>query len=234
MANAILQTMRVISSASLFSHALPLNIPRDSTTGKAIQCTAHTKEAENPKKSIFHPKNCINTINFIVLVALQRYRYKCNFVAVDGHFYQFFSCIYMKYLPIIILLLSCSPKTDRTSEIYLSKALNLLSETLKTEEELKPLLANLEQEKNSIQIQGRALSKEEIQRIEAIDQLLGDYQEWDANLILIPGFETQIRGDRAAGYQTPKDLKAKELYELQQKSRETLGLILDRARKLSE
>ncbi|MEO0338685.1 MAG: hypothetical protein AAF242_05675 [Bacteroidota bacterium] len=202
--------------------------------GNAKQCTAQRKEAEKPRKSRFHPKNRINTVSFTVLKLYKDTDAPATLLHVFVFFTNFF--IDMNYLPatFLLLLLSCSPKVDQTSEIYLSKALNLLSETLKTEEALKPLLANLEQEKNSIQIQGRALSEEEMQRIAAIDQLQKDYADWDAKLILIPGFETQIRGDRAAGYQTPNNLKAKELYELQQKSRETLGKILARAKELSE
>lgn len=144
------------------------------------------------------------------------------------------SLIRFKYLPIfsLFLLLGCSPKTEPNSEIHLSKALNLLSETLNTEALLKPLLNELQQQNNNIQIQGRALTDAELKRTAEIDQLLQDYKDWDAALVLLPGFEAQIKGHEEHAHQSPATIKAKALYELQQKSRETLGKIKDRAEAL--
>ncbi len=61
-----------------------------------MQCTAQTKEAEKPKKSIFHPKNRINTVNFVL--APKFVVYKLGATKIQIQLQQ--SCSYYHFLSI--------------------------------------------------------------------------------------------------------------------------------------
>jgi predicted S18 family serine protease len=68
---------------------------------------------------------------------------------------------------------SLSPNGKTTQDIY--------EKTVKLQAELKPVLNQLEQEKNSISIQGRELSEAEIKRINQIDAIQLRYAWFEEN-----------------------------------------------------
>lgn len=95
------------------------------------------------------------------------------------------------------LLLSSSCQRGNSSEAQLlSQAAALHQEALRIDQEVKPQLEELIQQSNSIQIQGRALSGEEIRRVEAIDAVRSSYAWFENNHVEVPGHDHD-HGDHA-------------------------------------
>lgn len=96
----------------------------------------------------------------------------------------------LKQLGLITLLLSiiaCSGESEEHKILH--KASDIHVEALKIKKELEPDLEKLRQISNRIQIQGRALSAEELRFTKSVAALESRLAYWEENHVEVPGFE---------------------------------------------
>lgn len=91
-------------------------------------------------------------------------------------------------LPILLCLLTVCMSCQRYSN---AKASTLYQQAAEIEKVIAPTIENLEQEKNSISIQGRALTEAELQKIDQIDALLDRFAWFKENHRSSQGIKTQ-------------------------------------------
>ena len=81
-----------------------------------------------------------------------------------------------------IVLLGCPPSNENT----LKEATEIYNRSLEIEKEIQPKLEELIQARNSINIQGRALTAEEIQFTDEVNALAERLDSWHKTLPEIP------------------------------------------------
>lgn len=91
-------------------------------------------------------------------------------------------------LPILLCLFTVCLSCQRYSN---AKATTLYQQAAEIEKIIAPTIEDLEQEKNSISIQGRALTEAELQKIDQIDALLDRYAWFKENHQNSKGIKTQ-------------------------------------------
>lgn len=94
----------------------------------------------------------------------------------------------ISFLFFILLLFSCASNSKVDTEL-LDKAHQFYTQAAKIGTELKPQIESLIQQKNSLNIQGRALTDDEISLVANIESLEKAYQDWKVNHPEIPGYE---------------------------------------------
>ncbi len=99
----------------------------------------------------------------------------------------------MKYtliLTLLTLLISCgtSPK-ETTDDPLLKEAAGYHMEAIEVEKEFKLLSKTLANQAAGIQVQGRALTDEEIKWLDSYQGLIRGYELWSENHIEVPGYE---------------------------------------------
>lgn len=93
-------------------------------------------------------------------------------------------------LSFIILLASCNTKAnDATNDPILVEANGLHLEAMEVEKTFVPLLNEVIERKNSIQVQGRELNQEELNFVDFADKVERYFKEWQDNRVEVPGFE---------------------------------------------
>lgn len=93
---------------------------------------------------------------------------------------------------IIVSLFFLSANCGGTSEAdqkLLQEAADIHQEAVKIEQQVRPKLDELVQQKNSINIQGRTLAPEEIAFVTKVEGIESSYAYWEENHIEVPGFE---------------------------------------------
>jgi hypothetical protein len=80
---------------------------------------------------------------------------------------------------------------ESTEHKILHQASDIHLEALKIKKELEPNLEQLRQLNNSIQIQGRALTPEEIKFAKEVNALESRLSHWEENHVDVPGFEEE-------------------------------------------
>ena len=96
----------------------------------------------------------------------------------------------IKQIPVFIILaivLSCGGETEEHKTLHHASEIHL--EAMKIKKEMEPDLDQLRQLSNSIQIQGRALTPEEINFTKAVSTLERRLEFWEENHVEVPGFE---------------------------------------------
>ncbi len=110
----------------------------------------------------------------------------------------------------LLFLVSCSkpdPKMQEAFEIH--------SQALEVQERLKPVMKELIQRSNNIQVQGRALTDQEISFSESVISLGASYDEWNKNHIVVPGFEKHHKCDGNHDHAPPLKLTGDEMISVQ-------------------
>ncbi len=86
-----------------------------------------------------------------------------------------------------VLMLSCGG--DSAEDKILHKAADVHMEALKIKSEMESGLEQMRQAHNSIQVQGRALTSEEMVFTKEVSSLEARLKYWNDNHIEVPGFE---------------------------------------------
>ena len=98
---------------------------------------------------------------------------------------KFFNCVFLIFL--IASIQACGGESKENKILH--KAADLHMEAVQIKKEIEPKLEELKQLGNSIQIQGRALTQEEIDFSKAVNAIEGRLKYWNENHVEVPGFE---------------------------------------------
>jgi len=91
---------------------------------------------------------------------------------------------------IATLLFSCGNTAKTPSDDPMLKEANDYHlKAMAVEKEIKPLFEELRNQKNGIQVQGRALTKEEMDFVDYVNKMETIYGNWEGNRLEVPGFE---------------------------------------------
>lgn len=89
-----------------------------------------------------------------------------------------------------LFIISCGTSNSTVKEDPLLKeAFGYHKEAIEVQKSFKANLKELENRKNGIQVQGRALTDGEIKFTEDVHKLLRDYELWNENHVEVPGYE---------------------------------------------
>ena len=88
-------------------------------------------------------------------------------------------------------MMACSSQnqTNHGDNKVLQEAAEVHTEALKIEKEIQSKLEALQQRKNTINIQGRALTEAEIAFVNQVEALEASLRYWEENHVEVPGFE---------------------------------------------
>ena len=132
---------------------------------------------------------------------------------------KFQNLYFFKFLPLLILFssigFSCQRKAE-SADKRLKQAALLHEETMQIDQKIQADLANLGQERSSIQIQGRALSMEEIQRVDAIYAIESSYDWFEKNLVELPGQNHGHGAHKGHDHKASMELSPKDMLLVQQ------------------
>jgi hypothetical protein len=132
---------------------------------------------------------------------LQNKWFFCYFSRKITAMTQKISTLFLTFLFSTALLLTHScQRGNSADDRLLSEAAALHEEAMQIDRQLQPQLENLIQEGNSIQIQGRALTPEEMQRVDAINAVRRSYEWFEENHIEVPGHDHDHDHDDHAGH----------------------------------
>lgn len=93
------------------------------------------------------------------------------------------------FLSFAIILASCNGSSSASVDPLLQQAFDYHMEAMNIEKTLKERLDALHTKKNSIQIQGRALTEGEMTFLDEANRMESIYEIWQKNRIEVPGFE---------------------------------------------
>lgn len=93
------------------------------------------------------------------------------------------------FTAIIYLSSSCGGQHNHGDNQLLQQAADIHTEAIKIEKELRPKLQSLVQQKNTINIQGRALTEEETAFVNKVESIEASLKYWEENHVEVPGFE---------------------------------------------
>ncbi len=86
---------------------------------------------------------------------------------------------------VFLLFISCNISRKESPE--LQEAAKVHTQAIKIEKELKPQLEQLIQIKNSINVQGRALTSQELALVTQIESIEHSYAFWEEHHVEVPG-----------------------------------------------
>ncbi len=99
--------------------------------------------------------------------------------------------LYSSVFILTVLIISCG---GGDNDKLMKEALDIHNQSMAMEKEILPKLEELDQIKNNINIQGRALTKEEIAFVRKVELLNLSLQHWQENHIEVPGAEHDHSG----------------------------------------
>lgn len=96
----------------------------------------------------------------------------------------------MRWIAIVIIFLSLTACNSAKKENpALKEAAETHEQAIQIEKQVAPQLEELIQIKNSINIQGRALTQEEQTLVQEIENIEASYTYWEENHVEVPGYE---------------------------------------------
>ena len=132
-------------------------------------------------------------------------------------------------------LLSCGESAEHK---LLHEAHDIHMEAFKIKQAVEPQLEQLVQRSNSIQIQGRALTEEEIKFTESVNTLVQQLEFWKENHLEVPGFEHEEHDHSAHDHDhehgSSFNLPASDMLLLQKEFRDSIVAIQQRVNSLLE
>ncbi len=136
-------------------------------------------------------------------------------------------------------LFSCAGSSSESAEQdpQLTQANILHLEAMETEKEFKKIFNELENLKNSIQVQGRELNEEEMSFVDMMGRMDKVYATWLSNRIEVPGFEhahDHDDGHHHHHHGTDVQLTPQQMFDVQEESLKTMNGMLERAKVLYE
>lgn len=138
---------------------------------------------------------------------------------------------------VCLSILSCNndttAKTDQKDQEILKEAAKIHNEAINIGLALAPQLEQFRQTKNSINIQGRALTPVELKFVEKVDRLNASHNYWQQHLIEVPGFGHDHSHDHAGHdhsdhshqHSSGPDLSADQMLQAQQDIRDSILMI---------
>jgi hypothetical protein len=118
--------------------------------------------------------------------------------------------------------LACN--TAKKEDPVLKEAAEAHRQALEVEKAVAPLLGELVQVKNNLNVQGRTLTPEEQSVIQAVESIEASYSRWEETHVEVPGYEHEAEGDSHAGHDHgPKlDLSPQDMLLVQRELRDTI------------
>ena len=129
----------------------------------------------------------------------------------------------------LLFLMACGGESKEHKILH--QAADIHMEAVKIKKDLEPKLEELRQRSNSIQIQGRALTPEEIAFTDAVSTLEGRVQFWDENHVEVPGFDHDDHGhaehnhDHSHDHGPALNLPAEDILLIQQELQDSIKAI---------
>ncbi len=144
----------------------------------------------------------------------------------------------MKYLTLSFFLLlgivACNTGNSEDQKI-LQQAADLHKKALEKGKGVKEKIVQLTQTKFNIQVQGRALTEQEIKFSEAVGEIEGEFNAWEENHVEVPGFEHDHSHDHSGHdhdhhhhHHAPPQVTAEEMLAIQQEYYDSI-IELDKA-----
>jgi hypothetical protein len=133
----------------------------------------------------------------------------------------------MKYLSLIFIaffICTCSSSNEKV----LKKANEIYDQSIKIEKEVAKKYDSLEQVSNSINIQGRALTEEEIKFTREVELLGLSLDYWQENHIEVPTSEDLEKNNRS-----PVKFSAQDILSIQKEFNDSILALQIRLNKLS-
>ncbi len=133
-----------------------------------------------------------------------------------------------------LILAACSSHKHVNTEL-LDKAYNIYQEAKKIETEIEPGLSELTNRKNNINIQGRALTQEEIETVDKIEKLEASMNFWKENHPEIPGYEPgHVHGAGCSHGEQQLELMPEDWVKVQQEFLDSIVVIKARIAEFSD
>jgi len=120
-------------------------------------------------------------------------------------------------------LISCTGGKKSVDDPILKEAFALHMEATEIEKKLSPLIDDLRNQKNGIQIQGRALSEEEMKFMDTVNNIEKIFSTWTDYRVEVPGFEHGHNHDghqhhAGCNHKNDVQLTPQQMLEVQQES----------------
>lgn len=106
---------------------------------------------------------------------------------------------YFLSICLICFAASCNSVSEEDQKL-LKEAAEVHQKAVDIEQQVTPKLDALVQQKNQINIQGRALTTEETEFVKKVESLESSYAYWQENHVEVPGFEHSHGHEEHAGH----------------------------------
>lgn len=125
-------------------------------------------------------------------------------------------------------LLAC--KSNQKDAPELQEAARIHAKALQIEQGLKPQLGELIQLKNSINVQGRALTESEIAFVEKVNSIENSYAYWKENHVEVPGYEHQHEENHHDHHHHKENLQLSpaDMLSVQKEFRDSIAVLQQR------
>lgn len=133
------------------------------------------------------------------------------------------------FLAVMITSLAACGSSQKDKDI-LEEAWKVHTEAMEIEQNIKPQLEELAQLKNSINVQGRALTPEEIKLIEQIEAIENSYAYWETHHLEVPGHEHdhQDHAHHDHNHGAKLELSPQDMLSVQREFRDSIISIRER------
>ncbi len=124
-----------------------------------------------------------------------------------------------------VFVMACN--SAKNENPALKEAAQTHEQALKIEKQVAPQLQELTQVKNSIQVQGRALTPEEMALVQEIESIEQSYEYWEKNHVEVPGYEHSHEGHQHEGHDhgAPLKLTPQDMLVVQREFRDSIVAI---------
>ncbi len=134
------------------------------------------------------------------------------------------------------LFIAAACSSGKKADPQLEQAAAVHEEAMKIEEEARNKLDSLLQLRNSINVQGRALSEAEIAFVREVDGLEDRFRAWAESLIEVPGYEHEHEHDHGHdhhhhGEEAPEVTPA-HMLNIQREFRDSIAVLRQEAERL--
>lgn len=128
----------------------------------------------------------------------------------------------------VMVLAACG--SSQKDKAILEEAGEVHTEAMEIEQNIKPQLEELAQLKNSINVQGRALTPEEIKLVERIGSIQNSYAYWETHHMEVPGHEHdhQDHAHHDHNHGAKLELSPQDMLSVQREFRDSIISIRER------
>ena len=128
---------------------------------------------------------------------------------------------------LLVLVLGCN---NTKEDSLLAEAAKIHEQAAKIEQQIRPQVSALVQQKNSINVQGRALAPEEIAFVQTVESIEAGHQFWKENHLEVPGYEhhDHDHADHDHNHAPKLELLPADMLAVQKEFRDTLLAVQQR------